>query len=236
VIERLRAEESGFTLVELIAAMAIGTVVLLAGFLLLDRATSVSNEIADRQDALQRGRIAMESMVQQLRSQVCLGDAKEPITFGEATTIRFYADLGDGGPHGDTMSVEERKLFYDPATKQIVEERYQGTGTYPDVTFPASATRKRVLLSKADLIKDGAVTRPLFRYYAFREGGAPGELEQLPVPLSTDDAARTVMVKLGFVSLPQRTKVRDRDSTTFESDVYVRIADPSKPTEGPRCL
>jgi prepilin-type N-terminal cleavage/methylation domain-containing protein len=231
VIDRLRSDESGFTLVELIAAMAIGTVVLLAAFLLLDRATSVSNEVADRQDALQRGRVAMESMVQQLRSQVCLGDAKEPITYGDATATSFYADLGDG-----STNVELRKLLYDTANKRIVEERYAGTGTYPDLTFPATPTRKRVLLSKAELIKDGAVTRPLFRYYAFVDGGEPGELEQLPVPLNTDNAARTVMVKLGFVSLPQRTKTRDRDTTTFESDVYVRIADPSKPTEGPRCL
>ena len=60
--------------------MTIGLVLLMAAFLLLDRATAVSQEIANRQDALQRGRGAMEAIVRDLRSQVCLGDEKEPIT------------------------------------------------------------------------------------------------------------------------------------------------------------
>ena len=56
---RLKSDE-GFTLLELLVAMSIGTVVLMAAFTIMDRSVVVSNEVADRSEALQRGRITME--------------------------------------------------------------------------------------------------------------------------------------------------------------------------------
>jgi hypothetical protein len=45
-----------------------------------------------------------------------------------------------------------------------------------------------------------------------------------------------IMMKIGFVVFPERTVMKDPDATTLLNDVWVRLADPSKPTEGPRCL
>jgi type II secretory pathway component PulJ len=226
-------DESGYTLTELLVAMTIGMIVLLAAFTLADRASSVSSEIADRQDAVQRGRQAMENLTRQLRSQVCLGEATEPITEGTPTRIKFYADLGDG-----TTAVEQRLLEYDAVNQRITEKIYPGSGDYPDLTFPAESApaSTRWLLTGADEVKVSGVDQPVFRFYSFRVGGAPGDLEQLPVPLSPVDASRVVMVKIQFVALPQRRVPSNRDATTFYNDVYVRIADPTRPTEGPRCL
>jgi hypothetical protein len=235
-LRTLRSDESGVTVIELLTAMTIGLVVLMAGFLLLDRATSASTEIADRQDAVQRGRIAMERLTRQLRSQVCLGDETEPITYGDGDQVVFYADLGAGSLNGDT--VERRRLMYVAGTNgaRIVQDIFRGEGTYPDLTFSDTPTESDVLLSKAGRLLDAGVERPFLRYYAFKEGGAPGDLIQLPVPLSADDASRTVVVKIGFASVPDRASPRDRDAAGIESDVYVRLADPSRPLEGPRCL
>jgi hypothetical protein len=36
--------------------------------------------------------------------------------------------------------------------------------------------------------------------------------------------------------LPDRKVPKNREATTVESDVYVRIADPSRPLEGPQCI
>ena len=44
------------------------------------------------------------------------------------------------------------------------------------------------------------------------------------------------MVKIAFVALPDGVRPRSQDATMLESDVYVRLADPSTPTEGPRCI
>jgi hypothetical protein len=45
-----------------------------------------------------------------------------------------------------------------------------------------------------------------------------------------------VMVRMQFVSIPEKQKVMDQDTVELTSDAYVRTADPSKPKEGPKCL
>jgi type II secretory pathway pseudopilin PulG len=226
--ERL-SEEEGFTLTELLVAMLVGIIVLMAAFLLIDRATSVSNEISDRQDAVQRGRHAMELLTRQIRSQVCLGNATEPITFGDPNRVTFYADLSDG-----SKNVERRTIEYDPATKMITEKIYPGSGIYPTLTFPATPAKTDTILTKAELVTSPAT--PFLRYYAYDPNGGPGAMRELPTPLSATDAPLVVMVKVAFVAMPERTIPRNRDSTTFYNDIYVRLANPTVPTQGPRCL
>jgi prepilin-type N-terminal cleavage/methylation domain-containing protein len=228
---RLRSEQSGFTLIELLTAMTIGMALLFAALMLLDHATALTKQITDRQDAVQRGRQAMELMVRDLRSQVCLGDETEPITVARDDRVTFYADLSDG-----TTDVQQRTIRYDAASKSLFEDIHVGTGTYPDLVYSAVPTRSRLLLAKVEPVMDGAVARPILRFYAFREGGVAGDLQQLPTPLVADDAIRTVMVKIAFVALPEGTRPRSQDAATLESDVYVRLADPSTPSEGPRCI
>jgi type II secretory pathway pseudopilin PulG len=230
---RLHSDQSGFTLPELITAMGIGMVVLLAAFMLLDRAVSTSSQLTDRQDSTQRGRLAMEVVTRELRSQVCLGDG-QPITAGSDNSVTFYANLSSNSDAAD-----RRVLRYMPAEKRIFEDVYTGTGTFPDLAFAATPTRTRELLNPVQPVVDGTVTRPIFRYYKYKVGGAPGELQQLASPLAAVDAPNVVMIKVAFAALPQRKVARTTDvadATTFESDVYVRLADPTQPAEGPRCL
>jgi prepilin-type N-terminal cleavage/methylation domain-containing protein len=227
----IRSDQSGFTLVELLASMMIGLIVLMAAFLLLDQATSVSKEVANRQEALQRGRIAMETIVRDLRSQVCLGDETEPITVAQNDKVTFYIDLSDG-----SKDIQQRTIRYEPTEKRLYEDIYIGTGVYPELVFN-TISETRLLASNVERILDNGVPRPIFRYYAFNLGGAPGDLEgPLPTPLVPNDAIRTVLVKIGFSVNPDRLSPKTREATSVESDVYVRIADPSRPVEGPQCL
>lgn len=230
-LRKLHADEGGYTLTELLAAMVVGLVLLMAAFLLLDHANALTQEVTNRQEAVQKGRLAMERMTRQLRSQVCLNDVTEPISYGAPQKVSFYSDLSDG-----SKNIQSRTLEYNATTKKIEERVYYGDGIYPDLTFPSAPTETHELLENAEPVKVGATPQPIFRYFAFRTGGAPGDLEQLPTPLSVDDASRVVVVKIQFVSLPNRIKPDDREATTLESDVYVRLADPTRPTEGPRCL
>jgi hypothetical protein len=226
----VRGREAGFALTELLVAMSVGLVVLLAAFLLLDRAHSASNEISDRQDAVQRGRRAMEYLTRQVRSQVCLGNTTEPITNGTPDQVTFYADLSDG-----SKNVERRDIIYDSATKTIREQVFPGIGAYPDLSFSTTPTESRVLLSKVARISSPAT--PFLRYFAYDPSGGPGALRELPTPLSASDAPLVVMVKIAFVALPDRAgSAREGDASSFQNDVYVRLANPTVPTEGPRCL
>ncbi len=230
-LRQLHSEEGGFTLVELLAAMSIGVILLMSAFFLMDHANSLTQEVVNRQDSIQRGRLAMERMTRQLRSQVCLNDTTEPITYGGPWKVQFYADLSDG-----SRNVQSRVLEYDAGAGRLREEIYYGEGIYPDLTFPAVPSERSVLLDKAEAVRVGATPQPVFRYYAFRAGGAPGDLQQLNTPLSVADASSVVMVKISFVALPNRVRPKQSETSTLHNDVYVRLADPSRPTEGPRCL
>ena len=117
--------------------MTVGMVILMASFLLLDQATSVSQEVANRHEALQRGRLAMETIVRDLRSQVCLGDETEPITVADDNMVTFYIDLSDG-----SKDVEQRTIRYEPDTKQIFEDIYIGSGVYPLLMFDQPSPRR----------------------------------------------------------------------------------------------
>jgi prepilin-type N-terminal cleavage/methylation domain-containing protein len=232
-LRHLRSDESGFTLPELLTAMGVGLIVLLAAAMVLDSSVSTSNEIADRQDAVQRGRLSMEVVTRELRSQVCLKDAR-PITYGDDYTVSFYANLSN-----DSDKADLRTLRYEAGEKRLYEDIYEGIGTFPDLTFPASHMSTRHIVSAIVPVKDGPDTRPMFRYYRYVVGGTPGQLQELNTPLSTSDEQRVVLIKAAFVALPERTAEfagADQDATTFETDVYVRLADPTKPAEGPRCL
>jgi prepilin-type N-terminal cleavage/methylation domain-containing protein len=230
-LRRRASGQSGFTLIELLAGMMVGLIVLMAAFTLVDHATSASQAIANRQDAVQRGRIAMERITRQLRSQVCLGEETEPITAGDANSVTFFADLSDG-----SKNVEQRVLTYSPTAKTITEQTWVGVGTYPALTFPGPPLTPNILLRKAEAVKVNGTPQPIFRFFAFKVGGVAGDMEELPVPLSPTDASRTIMVKVAFVAMPDRIVPKDLESTTFFSDAYVRLADPTKPAEGPRCL
>lgn len=236
-LRQLNSDESGFTLTELLTAMVIGLVVLMAAFMLLDRTVASTARVSDRQEAVQRGRLTMELMTRQLRSQVCLAD-DTPILAGDDNSVTFYANLSS-----NPNSAQKRALRYVASEKRIYEDVYTGTGTYPALTFPASPTTSKELLrpvAQADeKVGSTMVTRPIFRYYRYAPATTTGALQQLTSPLTATTAAQVVMINVAFATLPIRKVERTtdvKDATTFASDVYVRLADPTKPTEGPACL
>jgi prepilin-type N-terminal cleavage/methylation domain-containing protein len=227
---RLRiSDERGFSLPELLVAMFIGLIVLMASFMLLDRSFSASGQVADRGEALQRGRQAMTLITRQLRSQVCLGNTV-PMVSGTNTAVTFYADMSDG-----TTPIRKRTLSYDTTTDTITESVIPGVGTYPALTFNGAATTAP-LLTHVEQIMDGATARPIFRYYGYKVGGNPGELEPLSAPLSTAGLSRVALIKVGFRAFAARTVLNDKNSVVLEDDVYVRVTTATDFQNGPRCI
>ena len=247
------SREDGFTLVELLVASTIGTIVILAAYMVLDRSIVLSGEVSDRADALQRGRLTLELTTRELRSQVCLGTDAEPITNGQPNTVSFYVDTGDG-----STNVQQRRLTYNAAATtvggvaapagSVTEERFNGSGTYPDLTYPgypSAPDQVRIIgrsVRQTKKMVNGVLTpQPIFTYFAWDDAvdAEPGDMEQLATPLATADVARTVMIRMQFTSIPEKkvaTNVHDQDTVELTGDAYVRTADPSKPKEGPKCL
>lgn len=222
-------DERGFSLPELLMAMVIGMVILLAAFMLLDRSISASGQIADRTEALQRGRQALDLVTRQLRSQVCVGTTV-PVVAASDNSVSFYADLSDG-----TQQIKQRTLAFNSGTDTITESVITGAGTYPAITFTSAATSVP-LLTKVKQIMDGTTARPIFRYYGYVVGGQVGALEQLAAPLSATDLKRVALIKVGFRAFAARNITKDADSAVLENDLYVRVAVPTDIQDGPECI
>ncbi len=223
------SDERGFSLTELLVALVIGMIVLLASFMLLDRTISASGQIADRSEALQRGRLAMDLITRQLRSQVCVGTTV-PMVSGTDTAVSFYADMTDG-----STPIKKRTLSYDTSTNTISESVITGAGTYPALTFTSSATTAP-LLTNVQQIMDGSTARPIFRYYGYTVGSTNGSLDQLSTPLSAASLSRVALIKVGYRAFAARTVMEDKNSAVLEDDVYVRVLTATDFNNGPRCI
>ena len=82
---RLRRED-GHTLPELLTALGMATVILLATFALLDHVMKRTAETQARVEATQRGRQAMDTMSRALRSSVCLSGTVPAVSQADAST------------------------------------------------------------------------------------------------------------------------------------------------------
>jgi Tfp pilus assembly protein PilW len=230
--------EAGYSLTELVVTMGVGTIVLLAIFLIVDTLWVQTARVQDRVDNVQRGRQAMENITQTLRSQVCLGAGIPAISQADDNSMTYYADLGD-----ENFTPNKYRLVYDPNTNggAITESFYPGTGTPPNVTFPVNPTKQRTLITNATRYTDPSTGQvvPVFRYYAFTSTPVtPNQLQATPLdgtPSSTaaNAAARTVKVSISFTANPSRQT--NRTKSLFQNYVYVRTSDPSDPDHSPQC-
>lgn len=220
-------DEHGMSLVELVVAMSIGIVVLLAAFTVMDRAFQIQKETNDRSDAVQRGRLALEAMTRSLRSQVCMGTPPTAIRVATVNSMTYTADLSGG-----SSLPAQYILTYDAAAKTITEYKYDGSGTYPTLNFPASPTRTRVLLT--NVVPSG--TTPIFSYWALDSAGTGANTALTSLPLSTTDLPRAVRVAINFTTRPTGKASNDVRATSFSDDVYARSADPLDPSKGLTCI
>jgi prepilin-type N-terminal cleavage/methylation domain-containing protein len=222
-------DERGFTLIELIVSMVIGVVVILAAWSILDASGSLAKRTQDREDAAQRGRLAMDVIGSELRSQVCLPGAIPPVAAGATSSdFTFYSNLGDQN------SPPQKRRFY-VQNGAIMEQAWQGTytgsGTNLTVTWAASPTT-RILVGPVGQVG----TTPYFRFWGF-DANLPATINQPldATPLSATDAGRVVQVDVSFDSRPTGATTSSRRDSIFQQSIYFRTADPMDPGKGPKC-
>ncbi len=236
------ADDSGFSLMELIWAMVLGMIILLAAFTVIDKSFLTNKLVSDREDALQRGRQALEQMTRQMRSQVCLptSPATLPISSGQDQSISFYTYLGD--PSAATVANGQRDL----GTDQVFPELHTFTYTAAVGSTPskitetdakvtsfapltvASAYKTTVLATNVALTNN-----KLFQYYA---GSASGGVSTTPLttPLTSTSAASVVDINVNYKMLPTKiTDATNKQATTFTDDVFFRSVNPEDTTNQP---
>jgi type II secretory pathway pseudopilin PulG len=241
-VSRLRAQE-GFTLPELLTTMSISIIVLLGAFGLLDVVMKRTGETRARVETAQVGREALETMTQQLRSQVCPSTSIASLAAASANSVTFYADLSNGAAAVKDR-VQKRVLTYDPAARTITQSVYLPTGvgtatTPPGPTFPATASSTRVLAANVDT--DG---QAIFRYFAYAPGTAATATTaataatptvELTAPTAAADLARIARIQIAFVAKSANPTMVDRGALTLHDQVVLRAADPNDLAPVPKC-
>jgi len=240
-VSRLRAgDERGFTLVELLVAMLVGMVLLVAAFDLLDASTRQRLRIEQRAEAVQRGRLALEQVTQVLRSQTCLGPSRPAMLSVGPSSATFYASLTTPTASG-LLPMEKRSLTFAPATPggtrgDVVMRTYRPTGgTYPDYTWPADDQPDDVRTVARDVsLVPGT---PFLRFYEYSSANAP-QVVEIPTQsgsVSELDLSQIVRVDVAFDALPADAAPAQL-KTRFTGEVYARTADPTDPEHSPRCF
>jgi len=225
-VTRLR-DEQGFTLVELMVVMLVGGIVLAMLMVTFVNTLQGSARSYDRVEAAQRARLAMDRMTSLLDSQVCLSAAKPPVVSADANQVTFLADIDSR-----TFSPRQYRLSYDPATRKIREERWNGTGTVPDVVYAGAPDVTRTL---ADNVLPRTAGAPVFSFWTFTATSPPTVTAPILAPVAPADLGRVLRTSIAFVATPDRVRVADPRSASIESDSYVATLDATDPAGGPRC-
>jgi hypothetical protein len=231
-------EESGFTLMEVLVAATVGFVVLAATLGLLDSTVRLNTGVMAKTDAMQRGRIAMDALTQQLRSQVCLDwNHSAIVAGGTANGVTFYADFS-----ADGKTPVKRQIVFDPTKHEIRSQLFRSGSTAtppPEGSYSSTPESTSLVLENAwnqyDDVKKQDV--PFFRYYAYQTGtdGVLRADQELSPPLDAAEAARVARIDVAFTAWPTRAKDGKR-AVNLSDQVMARHADPNKSVPDPNCI
>ncbi|MDX6681450.1 MAG: hypothetical protein QOG94_1489 [Solirubrobacteraceae bacterium] len=196
------ADESGFTLVELLAAMIVGMIVMFAIFGLLDTAVRLQAKSVDALETTDRGRVAIDQISQGFASRICVGEVPSLVD-AAADHVEFYASLAPESSAVRLVVQRRRVAFSGTSIREDVwtsSPPLAAPNLPPANTTPPARTRELV----GGVHASG--TTPIFRFYA-RDGttGEPSVL--LATPLSASDRSRAVLVDVSFTAQGKRSDI-----------------------------
>ena len=196
IAERIRDDESGITLIELLTVMVVSIVVVLALFTFQDVTLRQTNRVFAKVDATQRARTTMAMIESRLQSS-CVAENVTPIQSGSTgTSLSFVSKYGSAA----SLIPEKHTISLNTGTGVLTDTVFQvnasNPGTSPNWNFSPTPSSTRVLLDHVSQISG----TPLFRYYRYdiaRDSGGNPYL---------DAAGNTYMILLdGTGTLPTGT-------------------------------
>lgn len=241
-MSRLR-DDSGFSLVELMVASMLGIIILAASLSVMDFGARSQKATADRIDSVANGRLVLEQVSRQLRSQLCPGittDGQETpaLEVAEDDRVVFYASLAEAPTQSGRLTIQRRELQFVPASaganRGALVERVV-TGTVPSggttMTFTGTPV-ERTLAPDVGRVSNG---QPLFTYHKYLATQSPKTVKLTTPVTDRNQRALVVRIDIAFDAMPSRstdTKLR----TVYQEQTFVRTADPTDPEHSPKCL
>jgi Tfp pilus assembly protein PilW len=233
-MSRFRAQE-GFTLAEMLVAATVGFVVLAATLGLLDSTLRLDNGVMAKTDAQQRGRLAMDRITQELRSQVCLNLTTPAIIPAKSTadSVTFYSDFGQD----NTQPPMLRTITFDDATGNVTESKVLGKGPAGGpFTFADPPTKQVIVQGATRVVEADKTVRPFLKYFAYEtKNGVLGTTQELAPPLTAAAAARVARIEISFTARPTGAK-DNTNATDLKDEISVRHADPNLTVPDPQCV
>jgi hypothetical protein len=222
-VRRRLGDERGLTLLELLAAMSSGLIVAAAAFSLLTTSQHLSSRATDQINADQRGRVAMDKIVQQLHSS-CIAAAVTPVQpQSNANNLIFLQAYGSGV----TLTPNKQSVSLSGGTLTETSTLANG-GNAPTWTFPATPTSTTQILTNVSPAVLSGVTQPLFQYFAYSNGSLSPT--PLAVPLTTASAQSVAEIDISFAAGPSTPGGTQADRTVNQYSRAVLRLSPASGT------
>jgi hypothetical protein len=190
-------DQGGATLIEVTIGMATGMVVLFALTTMIVVTLHSTARVSARVDATQNARLSITRITDQLRSS-CVAPRIAPVRAGSTgTSLRFIHQRGSAVVLDPVLS------RIDLVGGTLTQYDYAMTGgSMPNWSFALTPSSQRLLATGISPIPpDTAV----FTYLGY--SGKAINLALPAAPLSAEDAARTVAIRVAFSAAPGGTPV-----------------------------
>jgi prepilin-type N-terminal cleavage/methylation domain-containing protein len=249
MLARLRTRlgtDDGFSLMELLAAMLIGGIVLTASMNVFIQGVKSTTTIQNRVDSAGRARYAMDRIVRLLDSQVCVqlsatSDTQTPPVFAgsDGNSITFYGDL-----KGASGTPDKYTITYVPQTgttpgKVTIDDYAYNAATK---TWTTKVGPTNTLVTDVVPFKDSSGTvQPFFSYYPYIASSQTATdvgnvaSARVATPL-TDTTAPTIVkvgVRFGAVSSISHNDDKTRSYVSGAGALDTFNADPTSPSACP---
>jgi Tfp pilus assembly protein PilW len=238
--------ERGLTLIELLVATLAGTVVAMAAGAIVIVSVHFSSNFADRVDANQQGRVAMEKITQALNSSCVSADVSPVLATGVAGAVsdNSNAIFYSAPLSSDKAAINPNQVKISLTGGSLIMYTYAWlSGVAPAWTFPSTPTTSYTLLAYAQqattVIGGVAQAVPVFQYFGYIAGGSTMSPTPYPTPLSAANAATTAMVTISFQALPTRnptsTSAPPNRGATITTSVVLRLTPASGAVSNTPC-
>jgi prepilin-type N-terminal cleavage/methylation domain-containing protein len=245
----IASDQRGYTLIELVVGMALGVIVMLAAFGLLEFTTEDVSRTTTRVQLNQLGRTALENVMLELHS-ACVAPNVNPII--EKTSPTTLILVSQAGQESTFATVHKRKIVYTAGangTGTLIEYIYPSTSAINSAgnyTFSSTAEKTVLLLKgirQTEEVGKPGVYRPVFQYYRYYEktDTSPkyGQIDETAISggtggeLSLAEAENVTKVTMSFTLAPEGKEAatfgHDRP-VAFEDSAVFRLASPSEAT------
>jgi Tfp pilus assembly protein PilV len=212
ILKRLRRDQRGTTLAEMVIGLSLGTLVMLGLTTMVLQTMQTTSKVTHRVDATQRSRLVLTRLMDELHSS-CISPKLAPIQKESTnTTLNFTHANGSAVSPVPTLSVVSL------SGENLTQSDYAKEGS------PANW-----VLKSTEYLMTGVRAipgRPVFSYYAY-SGGALSATA-LPVPLSELDALRTIQVSVALMAMPAKgVSKSETDPSRVQDSASFRLSSPS---------